>query len=87
MTPLTIATWMLAELNRDGSLYQETAVCEIERRFGAEFTPLNSASNPSIRRDVLAEFRQLSGDAVVWERGEKLWRKRESFDQPGRLQE
>jgi hypothetical protein len=30
----------------------------------------------SISRDVLAEFRKLTGDDVVWERGKRLWPRR-----------
>jgi len=82
-----IAAWMLAEVERHGVLYQSDAVSQIEDRFGEEFIPLNSNSNPSIRRDVLAAFKLLTGESVIWERGERLWRKRESFDHPGRLQD
>jgi len=86
-SPSEVANWMLAELERDGTLYQETAVSEIERRFSAKFTSINENGNLSIRKDVLASFRKISGEGVVWERGERLWRKRESYDQPGRQQD
>ena len=82
-----VAQWMLDELEHDGTLYQEVAVSEIEKRFGVEFTPSNENGNQSVRRDVLKVFRQISGESVVWERGERLWRKREGFDQPGRRQD
>jgi hypothetical protein len=78
---------MLAELQHDGTLYQDIVASEIEQRFGEEFTPLNESGNPSIRKDVLAAFRSISEGDVVWERGERLWRKRESFDEPGRQQD
>lgn len=87
MTPAEVATWMLAEVQRDGVLYQDTAVGDIEQLFGAEFVVVNDNGNSAIRKDVLAAFRGLSGDSVVWERGERLWRKREGFDEPGRQQD
>jgi hypothetical protein len=82
-----VATWMMGEVERDGVLYQESAAGDIEQRFGAEFAPANESGNSAIRRDVLAAFRALSGATVVWERGERLWRKRASFDEPGRRQD
>lgn len=78
---------MLEELERDGTLYQEFAVSEIEKRFGVEFTRSNENGNQSVRRDVLKVFRQTSGESVVWERGERLWRRREAFDESGRQQD
>jgi predicted phage-related endonuclease len=78
---------MLAELGRDGTLYQEVAASEIEKRFGQDFTPTNENGNLSIRRDVLAAFRKLTDETVVWERDERMWRKREGFDSPGRQQD
>jgi hypothetical protein len=86
-TPSDVAEWIFAQLESEGELYQETAASEIERRFGQEFTPSNENGNPSIRRDVLAAFRKLSDETVVWERGERRWRKREKYDQPGRQQD
>ena len=83
---LDVARWMLAELDREGMLSQEEAVSEIGDRFGEEFTPPNENGNLSIRTDVLAAFRKLTDETVVWERGERLWRKRERHDNPGRQQ-
>lgn len=86
MTPLDIAAWMVSELERDGLLEHQTVVYAIEKKFGGEFTPLNENGNPSIRRDVLNAFSKLSSETVVWEREERLWRKRDKFDAPGRQQ-
>jgi hypothetical protein len=86
-TPSEAAQWMLDEVTSLGVLYQDDAAAQIEAKFGSEFVPLNESGNPSIRTDVLNAFRKLSGNDVVWERGERLWRKRESFDEPGRLQD
>lgn len=86
-TPSNVAEWMFAQLMSKGELYQETAVSEIEKNFGREFTPSNVNGNSSIRRDVLAAFRKLSEETVVWERSERCWRKREKYDHPGRQQD
>jgi uncharacterized protein DUF6953 len=87
MDPEQIAAWMVQELERVNSLEQETAVYQIASKFGEEFTYINENGNMAIRRDVLAAFRKLSGDAVVWERGERMWRKREPHDEPTRQQD
>ena len=78
---------MLAEVQRNGSVYQETIVYDIARKFGSQFTVDNASGNLSIRKDVLAAFRSISEETVVWERGERLWRKRESHDDGRRQQE
>ena len=78
---------MLAKLNRDGKLYQETIVYEISTKFGERFTFINENGNLAIGKTVLTAFRSISEDSVVWDRGDKAWRNRESFDQPGRQQD
>ncbi|WP_420816119.1 hypothetical protein [Longimicrobium terrae] len=34
----------------------------------------------------MKEFHSLTGDAVIWNRAERYWRKREEWDEPGRTQ-
>jgi hypothetical protein len=85
-TPNDIARWMLALLKREGILSQHIAAHEIGRRFGEKFTPLNMSGNLSIRRDVLSAFKKISEKTVVWERGERRWRRRERGDLIGRQQ-
>lgn len=82
-----VAQWMVDQIERDGSLYQEEAVDAIAEKFGEAFTYLNDAGNPAIARTVLAAFRRLTEQTVVWERSERCWRKREPDDGPGRSQE
>jgi len=85
-TSRDVAEWMLDQFNRSGELYQDDAVYGIESKFGREFTHENEYGNVAIDRNVLKEFRKLTGDDVVWERRERFWRKREQDDEPGRLQ-
>jgi hypothetical protein len=86
-TPIDVAEWMLEELKRVDYLYQETVVCEISSKFGDEFTYLNDNGNLAISKKVLSAFKKLNDGEVVWERGEKAWRFRQSYDSAGRQQE
>jgi hypothetical protein len=63
------------ELTRNGELRQEAAVSEIALKFGYDFTYDSENGNLVIRRDVLAAFRKLSENSVVWDRENRLWRK------------
>lgn len=86
-TSFQVATWMLEELDRVKFLYQEEAVSQIEVKFGRDFVYENDGGNPAISRKVLSEFKKLTGDSVVWDRSERMWRRRENYDAPGRQQE
>ena len=79
--------WMVDELKQKKFLYQETTVYSIKKKFGKDFVYTNVNGNLSIGKDVLKEFKKLSGDDVVWERGEKAWRYRASYDSAGRQQD
>lgn len=86
-TPEDVAQWMMEEIKRVNHLYQETVVYDINNKFGDEFTYINENGNPAISEKVLAAFRRLKEGDVIWERGEKMWRFRKSFDSPGRQQD
>jgi hypothetical protein len=86
-TTESVASWMLSRVEQVGDLYQDDAVSQISDRFGEQFTHENESGNLAIAKPVLAAFRKLTGNAVVWERGERRWRKREALDDPGRQQE
>ena len=86
-TPESVARSMLSQIERHGELYQEEAVSEIFAQFGEWFTYENDSGNLAIAKPVLAAFRMVTGDAIVWERSERRWRKREKSDSSGRQQE
>jgi hypothetical protein len=86
-TAADVAAWMLTELESTTFLYQEVIVYQISAKFGSQFVYYNNNGNAAIDKGVLKEFRKLTGDKVVWERGERYWRKRADYDQPGRQQE
>jgi hypothetical protein len=77
---------MVDQFRNSDYLYQQVAVYNIQTRFGDQFVYYNQAGNQAIDRRVLAAFRALTGDAVVWERGQRVWRKRHGYDAPGRQQ-
>lgn len=79
-TPEDVARYMLRRLQETSYLYQEQIVYEIQSKFGERFTYTNENGNLAIDRLVLKEFRELSGEDVVWERSERLWRRRASYD-------
>ena len=70
---------MIAELEERRFLYQEIVVRQILERFGDEHVYHNENGNLAISKKVLKEFRDRTPD-VVWERGGRLWRKRERYD-------
>ncbi|MCX5815240.1 MAG: hypothetical protein NTX75_03220 [Proteobacteria bacterium] len=86
-TALEVAKWMLGELNLEQILYQETAVWEIQEKFGGSFVYENDRGNLAISGEVLSEFKNISEDIVVWINGERYWRFREETDEPGRRQD
>ena len=85
-TVADVAKWMLDQIG-EKPLYQDKAAWEIKKRFGEEFVFSNENGNPAIVKGVLEKFRKLSGDEVVWSRGDFCWRLRRASDKPGRQQE
>jgi hypothetical protein len=83
-TEAEIAQWMADRLDEQGRLHQSDAVREIAHRYGTDSTYLNRGGNLAISASVLAEFRDLTGDVVVWDRRRRLWRHRTPYDAPGR---
>jgi hypothetical protein len=81
-----VAEYMLQYLTKERYLYQEVIVYKIKNDFGDEFVYINQNGNLAIDRRVLTEFRKLTEGTVVWERGQRVWRKRESYDPPNRRQ-
>lgn len=87
MDTKAVAQWMLNQLEKKRLLYQDEVVFDLRREFGKEVSYLNENGNPAIDRKVLKEFKKLTGDTVIWERGDRCWRKRVKSDEPGRMQE
>lgn len=79
------ADWMRERIDEQGVLYQEDAAAELTARFGAECTYENENGNLAISREILKRFRAATDKTVVWDSGERMWRRREEWDSPGRL--
>ena len=82
-----VAQWMLDQISGDTSLEQDSAVWDIDRKFGKDFVYDNENGNRAIGKKVLEAFRKISGTEIVWSRGERLWRKRQNGDAKGRQQD
>lgn len=75
VTDMKVAEWMLAQLESKKWLDQGTAVYQIEKEFGKDFVYQNAGGNLAISKSVLKNFKKISEGLVIWERGEKSWRK------------
>lgn len=80
-----VAQWMVEKLEKEDYLYQEDIVNEIIDLFGEPYYYTNDNGNFAISKEVLKEFRLLTPN-VVWEKGDKCWRKREEYDDPNKRQ-
>ena len=64
----TVARWIVDELCRKGSLFQDDVVALVHERFGVQFTVASIDGRLTISPDVQLEIRKLTGDVIVWER-------------------
>lgn len=85
-TAKDVAEWMRRKVHEQRELYQEDAATDIGNIFGNSFVYENENGNLAIDKTVLNEFRKLTEQDVVWERGYRLWRLREAYDPPGQRQ-
>lgn len=74
-TAKDIAQWMFDHFETQKYLYQESVVYKIKSQFGSDFVYKNENGNLAIGKDVLKEFRKISEGKVVWERGDRAWRR------------
>ena len=84
--PSDVAKWMRDKIIEDKTMFQEQVVYKIRDEFGEEFIYTNDNGNPAISKAVLKEFRKLTENLVVWEKGERCWRLRGEHDTPGKRQ-
>ncbi len=81
-----VAQFMFVLLKEQDVLYQDAAVGDIDTKFGDKFVYTNDNGNQAIDKQVLKEFELLTSPDYVWDRAERMWRKRETFDpKVGRL--
>jgi uncharacterized protein DUF6953 len=69
-----VAEWVVEQMGTSHWLYQETIVYKIKNHWGNAYVYANASGNPAISKGVLKEFRKLTEDTLVWERGARAWR-------------
>lgn len=79
-----VADWMLAQVERDGCIYQDDVVDHIVRAKAEELLRENSDGNLVLGTTVLNAFKKLTPDSVVWVKPHRYWRWRVAEDEPGR---
>ncbi len=79
-----VSIWMKSKLDSDGCLYQDDVVDYLVRTSESSLLRENSDGNLVLERKLLAEFRKLTKDDVVWVKPDKYWRFRVLEDEPGR---
>lgn len=84
MTPVEVASWMLAHLERDGCIYQDDVVDMLSKNAGDALLRENADGNMVLGKPVLDAFMKVSAPAAVWVKPERYWRWRVAEDEPGR---
>ena len=84
MTPDTVAAWMLAQVERDGCIYQDDVVDYLVKAKREDLLTENADGNQVVGKTVLAAFRKVTETTVVWVKPERYWRWRAAEDEPGR---
>jgi hypothetical protein len=84
MTPDTAAAWMLAQVEREGCIYQDDLVDYLVKAKREDLLTENADGNQVVGRAVLAAFLKLTATAVVWVKPDRYWRWRVAEDEEGR---
>lgn len=84
MTPNRVATWMLAQIKREGCVYQDDVVDHLVKAAQENLLAQNADGNQVVGRAVLAVFRKLTDTTVVWVKSDRYWRWRVAEDEDGR---
>ncbi|MFG0496400.1 DUF6953 family protein [Pseudomonas sp. YQ_13] len=80
----SVSAWMMAQMEKDGCLYQDDVVDYLVRAKTEELLRENSDGNLVLGATVLNAFKKLTPDSVVWVGPDKYWRWRVAEDEPGR---
>jgi hypothetical protein len=75
---------MLSQIERDACIYQDDVVDRIIKAGHEELLIENADGNQVLGKGVLAAFRKLTPDNVVWVKPDRYWRFRVAEDEPGR---
>lgn len=80
----SIATWMLSKIQKEACVYQDDVVDYVVKSGREEFLTENADGNQVLGKGLLAAFRKLTPDNVVWVKPDRYWRFRVAEDEPGR---
>lgn len=84
MTAEDLAQWMLAQLEREGCMYQDDVVDRAVKENAEGLLRENVDGNLVVGTAVLNAFKKLTETRVVWVRSDFYWRLRVAEDEPGR---
>lgn len=80
----SIARWMVDQIRLEGCMYQDDVVDHLVKAKREDLLTENADGNLVISKGVLAAFRKLTPDTVVWVKPDRYWRSRVAEDEPGR---
>jgi hypothetical protein len=80
----SVAQWMLAQIERDSCVYQDDVVDFLVKSGQEDLLIENADGNQVLGKALLAAFRKLTPDNVVWVKPDRYWRFRVAEDEPGR---
>ncbi|WP_101492154.1 DUF6953 family protein [Variovorax sp. RO1] len=87
MTPEDLAQWMYARLVDQECVYQDESVDHALYPDGHDaLYKVTDDGNIHLAKEVLAAFRKLDDENVVWVKPDRYWRWRCDTDEPGREQ-
>jgi uncharacterized Ntn-hydrolase superfamily protein len=75
---------MLAEIEKQGCLYQDDVVDYLVKAKGEHLTRENADGNLVVGKQVLEAFKKRTETTVVWVKPDFYWRLRVAEDEPGR---
>lgn len=84
MDTKSVSDWMLAQVEKDGCIYQDDVVDHILRGKAEELLRENSDGNLVLGTALLNAFKNLTPYSVVWVGPDRYWRWRVAEDEPGR---
>lgn len=79
-----VVQWMLANLDKDGCLYQEDVVDYLVKNDLMDLLKENPDGNLVLELSVNSAFKKKTEDNVVWVKPDRYWRYRVPEDEPGR---
>ena len=79
-----VIEWMLANLEKDGCLYQDDVVDYLVKNNQMDFLKENSEGNLVLKLNVNSGFKKKTEENVVWVKPDRYWRYRVPEDESGR---